>query len=150
MEDNEQYTPAGEWWTAPAEADDGRLIMVTGRRDVARFRNNPKFTTRVNVAWPYDGDAVGMPDIDTSNLMQKVTERLQKCFDKDPLAVMTGIYTGAGQRDYVFYTLSLPIFGRKLNEVLADLPLLPLQISAESDPEWNEYDEMAQAEIKLD
>jgi len=102
------------------------------------------------VAWPYEGDASGMPDQATSQLMEEATSCLQRCFDKDPVAVLTGIYTGDSQRDLIFYTLSLNIFGRKLNEALADLPLLPLQISAEADPSWNEYDEMAQAEIKID
>lgn len=63
---------------------------------------------------------------------------------------MTGIYTGDGERNWIFYTLSLPIFGRKLNEALAPLPLLPIRIAAENDPGWEEYDEMSQAEIKLD
>lgn len=145
-----QYNPAGEWWTAPAESESGRLIMVTGRRDIAQFRSNPKFKTRVQVTWPYQGDASGMPDLSTSTLMQQTSELLQKCFDKDPVAVMTGIYTGDGERNWIFYTLSLPIFGRKLNEALSPLPLLPLQISAETDTGWAEYDEMSQAEIKLD
>lgn len=35
---------------------------------------------------------------------------------------MTGIYTGDGERNWIFYTLSLPIFGSKLNEALAPLP----------------------------
>lgn len=150
MTQESQYNPVGEWWTAPAESDSGRLIMVTGRRDVAKFRSNPKFSVRVEVTWPYEADATGMPTIDTSSLMQQATELLQKCFDKDPVAVMTGIYTGDGERNWVFYTLSLNIFGRKLNEALAPLPLLPLKISAAEDPDWAEYDEMSEAEIKLD
>ncbi len=144
------YTAAGQWWTAPAESLDGRLIMVTGRRDIDRFRSNPKFKTRVEVTWRYSGEPSGMPDTATAELMEQATERLQRAFDKDPVAVMTGIYTGDDERNWVFYTLSLPIFGRKLNEALDDMPVLPLEISAESDPDWEEYDEMSAAEIKLD
>ena len=66
------------------------------------------------------------------------------------MAVLTGIYTGDGERNWVYYTTSVHIFGRKLNEALAELPLLPLTIYTENDPDWGEYDEMAQAEIKLD
>ncbi len=46
--------------------------------------SNPKFSTRVEVTWPYEGDKSGMPLPDTSELMQQATELLQKCFDKDP------------------------------------------------------------------
>lgn len=139
-----------EWWTAPAQAEDGRLIMVTGRKDVGQFRSNPRFSIRVEVTWPYDGNADGMPDKATSELMEKVQEALEGVFAKDPVAVLTGIYTGAGERNWVFYTLSTNIFGRKLNEALADFPVLPLKIYAENDPDWNEYAEMSETEIKMD
>lgn len=139
--DNSQYELPGEWWTVPADADDGELIMVSGRSDVDKFRNNPRFNIRVQISWKY-GDK-GMPDDAVSGLMQQATEALAKEFARDPVAVLTGIYTGAGQRDWIFYTLSLNIFGRKLNEVLAPLPLLPIKINAESDPAWAEFDEMS-------
>ncbi|MBD5270644.1 MAG: DUF695 domain-containing protein [Bacteroides sp.] len=139
------------WWTAPAESEDGHLIMVTGRRDVARFRSNPRFSIRVEVSWKYDtDDPSGMPDTETSRLMEEVQEALQTTFRKDPVAVLTGIFTGDGRRDWVFYTTSTHIFGRKLNESLAHLPLLPLEVYCENDPAWEAYDEMSQAEIKLD
>ena len=139
-----------QWWTAPTESDNGRLIMVTGRVDIDKFRNNPRYCIRVEVSWRYNGDASGMPDKETSTLMEQAQERLQAAFHKDPVAVLTGIYTGDNRRDWVFYTTNTHIFGRKLNEALADLPTLPLEIYAENDPDWAEYAEMAQARINLD
>lgn len=140
----------GEWWTAPTTADDGRLIMVTGRRDVKKFRENPRFSIRVEVTWKYKGDPAGMPDLETSTLMEEVQDALVEAFRRDPVAVLTGVFTGADQRDWIFYTLSTHIFGRKLNEALASLPRLPLEIYCENDPDWAAYDEMAEAEIHLD
>ncbi len=135
------------WWTAPAEADNGRLIMVSGRTDVEKFRSNPRFNIRVEVAWPYEGDASGMPGDELSRLMEQVQNALQEAFRKDPVAVLTGVFTGDNERTWVFYTLSIHIFSRKLNEALADLPLLPLKNSAEDDPEWLGYDKMNQCRI---
>ncbi|MDE6078902.1 MAG: DUF695 domain-containing protein [Duncaniella sp.] len=140
----------GTWWTAPAESDNGLLIMVTGRKDIEKFRTNPRFSIRVEVSWPYTPLADGMPDKETSEMMEQVQDALQAEFRKDPVAVLTGIFTGDGRRDWVFYTTSTHIFGRKLNEQLAPFPLLPLEISAENDPDWEAYDEMATAEIALD
>lgn len=132
----------GDWWTAPTENADGQLIMVSGRRDIDKFRNNPRFNIRIEVSWEY-GQC--MPDDKTSELMGAVTDLLMGAFNNDPVAVMTGIYTGDGRRDWIFYTPSTNIFGRKLNEALAALPLLPLKIYAENDPHWHEYDEMREA-----
>ena len=132
-----------DWWTCPTESEDGRLVMVTGRRDIAKFKENKRFSIRVEITWIYDeSPEAGMPDLATSELMEQATDNLAKIFDADPVAVMTGIYTGAGERNWVFYTLSTHIFQRELNEALAELPLLPLQISAENDADWEEYAEM--------
>lgn len=138
------------WWTAPTQSETGRLIMVTGRKNVEKFRTNPRFNIRVEVSWKYEGDATGMPDLATSQLMEQVQDALTETFRKDPVAVLTGIFTGDDRRDWIFYTLSTNIFGRKLNDALADFPMLPLEIYCENDAAWAAYDEMAEAEIKMD
>jgi hypothetical protein len=131
-----------DWWTSPTESENGRLIMVTGRRDVDKFRNNSRFNIRVEISWKYDGDASGMPNYETSTLMEQVQGALETEFKKDPIAILTGIYTGDNERNWVFYTLSTHIFGRKLNEALVNFELLPITIYCENDPDWNEYQEM--------
>lgn len=140
-----------DWWTSPTESENGKLIMVTGRRDVGKFRSNPRFNIRVEVTWKYEGDASGMPDVANAELMGQVHDVISAVFEKDPIAVMTGVYTGDNERNWVFYTLSTHIFGRKINEALQEFPLLPLTIYCENDPDWNEYDEMKDlSEIKSD
>lgn len=124
------------WWTAPAESEDGHLIMVTGNKDVAKFRSNPRFCIRIEVSWNYTGDASGMPDTATSELMEQVQEALQTEFRKDPVAILTGIFTGDGKREWVFYSVSTHIFGKKLNQALEPFPLLPITVYCENDPGW--------------
>lgn len=131
-----------DWWTSPTESEDGKLVLVTGRRDVDKFRNNPKFNIRIEITWKYANEENGMPDDETAATMEKVTEAFQSVFTKDPIAVMTGIYTGDGQRNWIFYTLSTNIFGKKINEALSDFEVLPIEIYAENDPGWEEYAEM--------
>jgi hypothetical protein len=131
-----------DWWTAPTESENGNLIMVTGRRDIENFKNNPKFNIRIEVTWKYNSDKSGMPDFETSSLMEEIQTSIEDTFKKDPIAVLTGIYTGDGERNWIFYTLSTNIFGKKFNEALQSFELLPITIYAENDPEWNEYQEM--------
>ncbi len=138
---------SNNWWTAPAESENGSLIMVSGRTDVEKFRTNPRFTIRVEVTWSYEGNASGMPSDDVSRLMEQVQEVLEETFRKDPVAVLTGVFTGDNERNWIFYTLSTHIFGRKLNESLEQFPLLPLKIYTENDPDWLEYDEMNECRI---
>ena len=64
---------------------------------------------------------------------------------KDPVAVMTGVYTGDGRRDWVFYARNTHTFEKRFNVALASFDLLPISIHAEPDPDWEEYDEMCQA-----
>ena len=131
------------WLTTPLEsAESGNLVMGTVRTDVEKFISNPRFRYRVETTWSYTPAAGGMPDEATSELMEKVQEALETTLKKDSVAVLTGVYTGEGARDLVFYTLSLHIFQRKFNETLAPFPELPLTFSAEEDQEWEEYRSM--------
>lgn len=138
---------SNDWWTAPAESDNGNLILVTGRRDLQNVIETGRYRYRVEVSWCYEGNDRLLPQYADSKIMKEVTDALNECFDKDPIAIMTGIYTGDGRRDWVFYTHSLHIFQRKFNEVMSPFPALPLQFEAEEDPDWQEYREMCECEV---
>ena len=142
-----KLTISDDWWTAPAEGDNGRLILVTGRRGLENVMATGFYRYRVEVTWQYEEDAKGLPAYADSKIMEEVTDALNGCFNRDPVAVLTGIYTGDGERNWVFYTRSLHIFQRKFNEVMTPFPTLPLQFEAEEDPDWQEYREMCQCEV---
>ena len=134
-----------DWWTAPAESENGELIIVTGRNGVEPARETGKYINRIEVTWKYA--EAGMPSLEDSKLMEAVTESLNKVLNADPIAVMTGIFTGEGERNWVFYTRSMHLFSSKFNTALADLPLIPFTFYADADPDWEAYDEMKQSEI---
>lgn len=131
-----------DWWTAPTMAEDGMTVIVTGRRDIDKFRSKGKYNVRVEVSWKYDSGAGGFPDVETSRLMEQATDAFHSELKNTNVAVMTGIYTGDGRRDWIFYTTGTDAFGKFLNRSLAPLPLLPVELYAENDPDWAEYDEM--------
>lgn len=140
-----------EWWTSPAEGDNGETIIVTGRKGVEPVIATGKYTDRIEITWRYTPDKNGMPDFATSTTMEAVTDALQNAFVKDPAAIMTGIYTGNGERNWIFYTLNPRKFQFMMNEALASFELLPLEIYAEKDPGWEEYLEMKNlTEIECD
>lgn len=131
-----------EWWTAPTVAENGRTVMVTGRDGVQEAMDSGKYTDRIEITWPYDGDASGMPEGDTARLMEEADNALRAALRKEKACILTGIYTGDGERNWIVYTKNPRIFNAVLNKALADLPLLPLRLYAEKDPEWAEYNEM--------
>lgn len=132
-----------EWFTAIAESDTGNdTIFVSGRIGIDEFRLSGKFRERAEVTWKYDTDAKGMPDEATAELMENVMSVLRRAMEKNKLAILTGVYTGAGERNMIFYTRNIPAFGNTLNEALSVFELLPLTIYTEKDPDWQEYAEM--------
>lgn len=134
-----------KWWTYPAESEDGQTILITGRDEIEKWQKPGKFPIRVTVSWDYAPKPDGMPSDADADLMEQATDALLDEFRKDKAAVMTGIYTGAGRRDWVFYTHSLNIFGKVFNRALAPLPKLPLKFEAAEDPDWEEYRDMREA-----
>ena len=108
-----------EWWTSPTESDSGKLIMVTGRKGVEEAKESGRYNIRVEITWKYPGDKSGMPDTPTATIMEAVQDAMMQTFKKDPVAILTGIYTGDGERNWVFYTKSIHIFEQKINIALA-------------------------------
>ncbi|MBD5387391.1 DUF695 domain-containing protein [bacterium] len=130
------------WWTAPTESESGATVLVTGRDYMDDVIAGGKYIYRITVSWDYNRLPDGMPEDADAVLMEQATDALQAAFRKDKVAYMTGIYTGDGRRDWIFYTKNLNIFNKVFNTALAKLDTMPLAIEAESDPDWAEYKEM--------
>lgn len=131
-----------EYWSYPAESESGKTIIVTGRDNIDKYRNSGKYKYRINVYWDYNALSDGMPEPQESELMDQATVAFEQTLNKDTAAILTGIYTGDGRRDWVFYTTSLFIFQKVFNRALEDLDQMPLVIEAAEDTDWEEYTEM--------
>lgn len=131
-----------EWWTTPTESESGNLIIVTGRKGIEPAMATGKYNDRIEITWKYEPEQNGMPDYATSKLMEQVDDAIRQAFKADQAAVLTGIYTGDGERNWVLYTLNPRKFQYMLNEALNTFDLLPIELYAEKDPEWLEYKEM--------
>lgn len=133
---------ANNWFTALSENEMGDMVIVSGRDDLQEFIDSGKFKERVEITWKYMGDEKAMPSEELSAKMEAAQELLQKAMEKDKLAIMTAVYTGGGEKIWVFYVRTSKVFGERLNEALAEMELLPITIYVENDPEWDEYRDM--------
>lgn len=131
-----------KWFTALSENEKGDLITIYGREELEEFVTSGKFKERVEATWKYTPDAKGLPSDNEAELMENVEIALRKVMEKDKLAILSSVYTGGGERIWVFYTRTSRVFGEKLNDALKDFELLPISLYVEIDPEWEEYKDM--------
>lgn len=130
------------WFTALADSEEGEMIFISGREDMKPWVESGKFKERAEIYWKYEKDSKGMPADKEAMLMEKVQDGLKKVMEQNKLAILTGVYTGAGERTMIFYTRNVAAFGQMLNEVLLPFETLPITIYTEKDPDWEEYAEM--------
>lgn len=130
------------WFTALSENESRQMITIAGREELTEFRNSGKLKERVEITWAYKGDQKGMPSDELAEQMEAVQETLRKAMEKDKLSILTAVYTGGGEKIWVYYTRTVRVFGERLNEALASFELLPISIYTELDPEWEEYQDM--------
>ncbi|MDH6533509.1 DUF695 domain-containing protein [Parabacteroides sp. 52] len=133
---------SNEWFTAFSENETGHMITVCGRDELQEFVQSGKFKERVEITWKYEGDNKGMPLEEQAEFMEEVQETLRKAMEKDKLSILTSVYTGGGEKIWVYYTRTVRVFGERLNEVLSSFELLPISIYTEIDPDWEEYLDM--------
>ena len=131
-----------KWFTALSENEKGDLITIYGREELEEFVTSGKFKERVEVTWKYTPDTKGLPSDNEAELMENVEIALRKVMEKDKLAILSSVYTGGGERIWVFYTRTSRVFGEKLNDALKDFELLPISLYVEIGPEWEEYKDM--------
>ena len=133
---------SNEWFTALSEDETGHLVTISGRDNLMEFVNSGKFKERVEITWKYEGDDKGMPSEALAEKMETVQETLRKAMEKDKLAILTEVCTGAGEKLWIYYTRTTRVFGERLNDVLMPFELLPITIYTEVDPDWEEYLDM--------
>lgn len=133
---------SNEWFTALSENENGQLVTVSGRDELTEFIQSGKFKERVEITWKYEADDKGMPVETVAEQIDEVQEVLKRAMEKDKLSILTGVYTGSGERIWVYYTRTVRVFGERLNEALTPFELLPISIYTELDPEWEEYLDM--------
>lgn len=131
-----------EWFSAISEAENGQLVIITGRDNLHAFMRSGKFNDRVEIRWKYVADEVGMPVMEDAKRMELMEEALRNAVEKNKLAIMTAVYTGGGEKSWVFYTRTSAVFFQTLNEALASFELFPLELLAEKDAGWEEYQDM--------
>ncbi len=103
-----------------------------------------RYPERLVIIWEYEnGDERNMPSEDTFGEMEELEELLVQSLDPNGFAILAFVFTSAGKREWHFYVADADIVAHEVNELLADMPELPIRFEAEHDPEWRVFAEVA-------
>ena len=119
---------------------------------VLRFRPSLKdalgdanYPQRLMIVWQYEPvNASGMPSDTQSADMKDFEDMLIEALDPDRLAVLAFVFTTAGSREWHFYLSDVSEVGIRINKALANIPQLPIELTIEHDPEWDELRQVYQ------
>ena len=132
-----------ETWTAAEGEHDGIPFLLRFRPNLQAFIETKNYNTRLTLLWNYDSDNASlMPDDETMELMEKVEDSLVAIFEDDLQAILSFVYLGHNQKEWHWYSSDIVETGKRLNKALSHFDVLPIELSSEDDPEWNEYNEV--------
>jgi hypothetical protein len=118
--------------------------MIRARQDVLARLPAASLSTRIVVSWSCRAPLeMGLPSSDDYEEISAFEETLINFVQEG--AILAFVFTSAGIVEYSFYTSDQEWFLDRLNEALADKPPVPIEISAEDDPDWTEYRSLMQA-----
>ena len=128
------------WATATStHQTNGRVIVF---RYIKDFR--PGFTkttqpVRVILAWKYQSDK-GMPALAERQRMDAMEDALEPVLGKDNFATLALVSTGENLREWTYYVKSEGEFMAHLNRALSGKPPFPIEVHADTDPQWTTYE----------
>lgn len=128
------------WATGEGENEEGVPFILRYRINLHDFAETGEYNTGLVILWNYtpEDDSL-MATADDMDLMGKVEDSLVAALEGDLQAVLAFVFTGLSQREWHWYTNDVEESGRRINEALSEFDELPLELSAEEDPEWTEY-----------
>lgn len=133
-------------WTAAEGRIDGRPSLLRFRPGLAHYLGDARFTRRLHVTWTYEDDgSSGMPSDRNSADMKVLEDRLVSALEAAHAGVLAFVFTYGGNREWHIYVNDSVELGEVINEALADLPRLPIEMAIEDDPEWTELANVIQS-----
>jgi hypothetical protein len=131
-----------EWSLMNVAAPEGAAIfrVRTDKPDDPRIA---EFATCVRIQWPYEGE-VGLPSKADAEWMDLFESRLVDLIYGEGLSYLMLVTTGFNVKEWLFYTTGHEAFMQRFNDLVADLPRFPLEIAFIADPQWEQWESIAQ------
>jgi len=133
-----------EWLTATAMEDEFTVLFRL-LPDIPPGISTAEFPARVEIIWNYQSpNETGMPGPEDQQLMNEFEERLVAAWQDAGVGFLTMLITGNQMCEWQWYLQNSEQALQILNEAVADLPPLSIEIHTETDPDWYAYSNFMQ------
>jgi hypothetical protein len=112
-------------------------FVLRYRTPVLRPDQVGEFSKLLRCVWVYGPTAGGeLPSSEMEMQMQTFEGRLCVAWEASGAAVLTAVLTMDGAKQWVFYSRNVSVCGELLNSMPQEQDPYPIELDAESDPEW--------------
>jgi len=136
------YPDETGWLVGQTDEDDDGGLIIRCRSRVPDAAARKGWEHLVIVGWTYEADETGMPLKAVDRQMDAFEEAVQPALQASGAGVLVASITGAGVREWRFYSIGPDAFMDALNTALDKHPEYPLEFEAFEDPDWNALAEL--------
>ncbi|MFQ3225704.1 MAG: hypothetical protein ACI8Z5_001968 [Lentimonas sp.] len=132
-------------WNIAKGKNPERPTVLRFRPSLEAFLGDENYPRRLMIVWQFEvADATGMPTDTQSADMKDFENMLIDALDPDRLAILAFVFTSAGTREWHFYLSDVSEVGIRINQALSTIPQLPIELTVEDDPNWDELRQVFQ------
>lgn len=124
------------WATATGERDGKPIVYRYIEKLPPGFKTESQ-PELIQIVWRYSDGENGMPGAESNERQIRFEDLLEPL--QSSLATLALVWTGAGEKSWVYYTSDTDPFMRRLNELLAGEERFPIEIEFQADKEWSLY-----------
>ncbi len=140
MENLKSLITDKETWTSARVKGNQVTSLLRYRTNLQDFIKTDKYNTRLTITWNYNSTDISlMPNEKEMDLMNKVENALVENFEHDLQAVLAFVFLGENRKEWYWYTKDIEEIADRVNSALSEFDELPIELSCESDSNWNEY-----------
>ena len=133
-----------KWLTATALEDEFTVIFRL-LPEIPTGIVTADFPARIEIIWTYQSpNESGMPGPDDQQIMNQLEERLVAAWQNAGIGYLSMLITGNQMCEWQWYLKNTDQALLILNEAIADLPPVAIDIHTESDPDWYAYSNFMQ------
>lgn len=127
------------WFTANDE-NNGLPVILQGRSTLSHLVGLTSHPHLVRFVWPYEVAGVhGLPSEEEVQRMASFEKAVIASLEAEKVCIFYCIYQHDGHKEWLAYCSNVDAAEEILNMALMGYEDYPIELSVESDPEWNDY-----------